>query len=559
MMTEVFLKLLNMSIAASWLVLAVLLLRLVLKKTPKWITCVLWGIVALRLILPFHIESDLSLIPSAEVIPQNIVVSEEPAIHSGIPVVNNAINPMVAQQAIQEEGGLETGLFWLSVLWASGTAGMLIYGTVSYWLLYRKVRASIAFQKNVYLCDTIASPFVLGIIKPKIYIPSGMDESRLDYVLAHENAHIKRLDHWWKPLSFLLLCIYWFNPLMWVAHLLLCRDLEQACDEKVISVMNNAQKKGYSEALIACSVHRRMIMACPVAFGELSVKERIKGVLSYRKPTTWLISAAVIVCVVTAVCFLTDPKSCPHLYTGVITAQATCTQKGMENRTCALCQHSYTAPVDLCPHSYDDGIVTKAPTCIELGEKERTCTGCGAKKTEPVEMTPHIDGELIISIEPNCSQTGEVTTACTYCQAAYVVEILEPNDVHDFVETVITESTCTKNGEGIKTCTRCNHTEAVTYELAEHSFIDLSSIQATCSREGYSVESCTVCHYTVFTKTSDIVPCKYVEGSNGAYTYCIYCEMIGKWADWALTDPPRPQSGSSNVEFPIIWDVGAKP
>ena len=522
-MTEIFLKLLNMSISASWLVLAVIVLRFFLKKTPKWITCLLWCIVALRLVMPFTIESGLSLIPSAEVIPQDIITSQIPAIHSGIPAVNSAVNPMVTQQVMAQENILEKVLSVGTLVWVIGAVGMLLYGVASWLLLRHRVKASIPLQDRVYMSDNVDSPFVFGFFSPKIYVPSGMPVEQTEYVLAHERAHIRRGDHCWKPLSYWLLCVYWFNPLLWLAYILLCRDIERACDEKVIAKMDNTDKKGYSQALIACSVHRRMIMACPVAFGEIGVKERIKGVLSYKKPTVWILAAAMVACAVTAVCFLTNPETCPHLYKSEITVAATCTQKGLENRTCQLCKHSYTAPVEVCAHSYDDGVVVIAPTCIARGELERTCTGCGAKTTEPIEMTAHIDGEHIISKEPNCTEKGEVTTVCTYCQAVYVVEILPENDVHDFVETVITESTCTQNGEGIKTCTRCEHSEAISYEKAEHSFVYLGLSQATCHKDGYETWSCTVCHYSPKIKVQERREHEWVWASNRRYQYCRYC------------------------------------
>ena len=554
-MTEIFIKLINLSISASWLVLAVLLLRLCLKKTPKWITCVLWGIVALRLVMPFTFESSLSLIPSAEVIPQDIVTSQAPAIHSGIPAVNSTVNPMVTQQVIEESHIMEKILYVGAIVWAVGAALMLVYSVISWLMLRHRVRASILLRDNIYLCDNVDSPFVFGIFRPKIYVPSGMEEEQLFYVLAHENAHIRRGDHCWKPLSFWLLAVYWFNPLLWVAYILLCRDIERACDEKVIADMDNADKKGYSQALVSCSVHRRMIMACPVAFGEIGVKERIKGVLSYKKPTVWILAAAMVICAVTAVCFLTNPETCPHLYKGEITVESTCTQKGMETRTCQLCKYSYTAPVEVCAHSYEDGVVVIAPTCIAQGELERTCTDCGAKTVEILEMTAHIDGEHIVSKEPNCIEKGEVTTACTYCQAVYVVEILPENDVHDLVETVITESTCTENGEGIKTCTRCEYSESVTYDRAEHSFMNLNTITPTCRREGYEVKSCTVCHYTPMTKISDRVPCEWVEAYDRTRIYCKWFNRTKKWADWVLNDP-RESSNSNNANqsgfFPVI-------
>lgn len=543
-MTEIFIKLLNLSISASWLVLAVLLLRFFLRRTPKWIACVLWCIVALRLVMPFTLQSSFSLIPSAEVIPQDIVTSAEPAIHSGIPAVNSAVNPVVTRQVMEERTALQDALSVAAKVWAAGAVGMALYGVLSWLMLSRRVKASVSLRENIYMCDNVASPFMFGLFRPKIYLPSGMGQEQIPYVLAHEKAHIRRGDHCWKPLSFWLLSVYWFNPLLWVAYILLCRDIERACDEKVIAQMGDGEKRGYSQALVACSVHRRMIMACPVAFGEIGIKERIQGVIGYKKPAFWVILGAATICCVTAVCFLTNPETCPHLYQGQITVAATCTEMGMENRTCTLCRHSYTVPVEVCPHSYDDGVVVKAPTCVEQGTLERTCTGCGVKITEDIACTPHIDGEYTVSKEANCTEKGEVTTVCTYCQAAYVVQILEPNDVHDFAETVTRESTCTEQGEGIKTCTRCNYSETVSYELAEHKFIDLSAITATCMRKGYEIKSCTVCHYTPMTKISDEVQCDWVEAYDRSRIYCRWCGRIKKWADWVLKDP-REDTGKS--------------
>ncbi len=530
-MTEIFIKILNLSISASWLVLAVLVLRFFLRKTPKWIACVLWCIVALRLVMPFTLETSFSLIPSAEVIPQDIVTSLEPAIHSGIPSVNSTVNPVVTQQVMQEENVLEKVLSVSSMVWAAGAAGMILYGIISWLLLHHRVKASILLRENIYLCDNVDSPFVFGFFRPKIYMPSGMGQEQIPYVLAHEKAHIRRGDHCWKPLSFWLLSVYWFNPLLWVVYILLCRDIERACDEKVIAQMSDGEKKGYSQALVACSIHRRMIMACPVAFGEIGIKERIKGVLSYKKPTVWILAAAMVICAVTAVCFLTNPKTCPHLYKGQTTVAATCTEKGMETRTCQLCKHSYTAPMDVCPHSYDDGVVIKAPTCVEQGTLERSCTGCGVKTTEKIEMTPHIDGEHIISKEANCIEKGEVTTSCTYCQAVYVVEILEENDVHDFVETVTKESTCTVNGEGIKTCTRCDHSETVSYDLKEHNYKRYLCIEPDCRASGHNSWLCTDCGYVEV----EILPRE--PNHHRSINWKGYCTYCGAYVGYAFAAP----------------------
>lgn len=310
-MEALFLKILNMSITAGWIVLVVVLLRLVFKKAPKWISCVLWAVVALRLVCPFTVESVLSLIPSAETIPPDIVYQQEPAIYSGIGLLNSVVNPVLSESSVSNPGEsvnpLQIVSFAASWLWIVGMAAMVLYTLISYLRLRRKVREAAPLKDNIWVCDHIFTPFILGIFRPRIYLPSNMSETDMEYVIAHEKAHLKRRDHWWKPLGFALLTVYWFNPLMWVAYILLCRDIEIACDEKVIGKMDADGKISYSEALINCSVPRRTIAACPLAFGEVGVKSRIKSVLSYRRPAFWIIIVAIAACIVLAVCFLTNP------------------------------------------------------------------------------------------------------------------------------------------------------------------------------------------------------------------------------------------------------------
>ena len=310
-MNELFLKIINMSISASWLVLAVLLLRFVLKKAPKWVNVLLWGIVAVRLAFPFSIESALSLIPSAETIPPNIGMNTTPTINSGINAINNAVNPIISQSNTPMAGAsvnplqITIGIF--EYIWIFGMIALALYTAISYWRLHRKVDTAVRYKDNIFQSENVSSPFVLGIIKPRIYLPFNMNGQDLEHVVAHEQTHIHRKDHWWKPLGFLLLTIHWFNPLMWLAYVLLCRDIELACDEKVIKELGNEQRADYMQALVACSVNRRMIAACPLAFGEVGVKERVKSVMNYKKPAFWVI-IAVIICVGVAVCFLTNPK-----------------------------------------------------------------------------------------------------------------------------------------------------------------------------------------------------------------------------------------------------------
>ena len=306
-----FLKLMNMSISASWLVLAVLILRFALKKAPKWVNVILWGIVAVRLICPSSIESALSLIPSTETVPMNIEMAARPAIDSGIDVVNSAVNPIISASFTPNPGASANPLqIWIpvaSVIWLLGMVGMALYTAISYLRLYRLLNTAVRYEKNIFQSENVTTPFVLGIFRPKIYLPFQIAEGDLAHVVAHEQAHICRKDHWWKPLGFLLLTIHWFNPLMWLAYVLLCRDIELACDERVIQKLGNVQRADYTQALVSCSVNRRMIAACPLAFGEVGVKDRVKTIMNYKKPAFWLIVVAIILCMIVAVCFLTDP------------------------------------------------------------------------------------------------------------------------------------------------------------------------------------------------------------------------------------------------------------
>ena len=310
-MSELFLKIVNMSISASWVVVAVLALRFCLKKAPKWVNVLLWGIVAARMVFPFSIESVLSLIPSAETISPTIMMEQSPSVQTGVPALNHVINPVISGSFTPAPGASANPLqIWIPVLtgiWLFGIAALFLYSAVSYWRLRRKVCEAVILRDNIYQSENVCSPFVLGIIRPKIYLPYHMDSREVGHVIAHEQTHICRKDHWWKPLGFLLLTIHWFNPLMWLSYVLLCRDIELACDEKVIGKMGNAQRADYTQALVACSVDRRLIAACPLAFGEIGVKERVKSVMNYKKPAFWIVLASVIVCAVIAVCFLTNP------------------------------------------------------------------------------------------------------------------------------------------------------------------------------------------------------------------------------------------------------------
>ncbi len=309
-MADIFLKIVNMSISASWIVLAVLLLRLLLKKAPKWINGILWGIVGLRLMMPFSLESVFSLIPSSETISKS-PDSPRPYFESGVNIIDNQINGYLKgtyfEGVTRPTGHFTDVTTVLAIVWTVGIAALLIYTVISYLRLKCKIGTAVLLCDNIYQSESVVSPFVLGIFKPKIYLPFKMNEQDMEHVIAHEQAHIRRKDHLWKPFGFLLLTLHWFNPLMWLGYVLLCRDIELACDEKVVKELDVEQKADYSQALLSCSVNRKAIAACPLAFGEVGVKDRVKSVLNYKKPAFWIIVIAVLVTAVVAVCFLTNP------------------------------------------------------------------------------------------------------------------------------------------------------------------------------------------------------------------------------------------------------------
>ena len=308
-MTDLFLDVLNTSVSAIWVVLGVVLARLLLKKAPRWMVCSLWALVALRLIFG-GFEAPFSLIPSPELIPPESLLEQAPAIHSGVPIVDNIVNPVYTESLRPAPGASINPLqVWLAVfarIWVLGMIVMGLWAVISCHRVRRQVRESIP-DNGVYLCDRIGSPFIFGLFRPNIYLPSGLDEASRGHVIAHEQAHIARRDHWWKPLGFALLTVNWFNPAMWLAYLLLCRDIELACDEKVVRNYSAVEKKAYSSALLTCSINSRSITACPLAFGEVGVKQRVKSVLNYKKPTFWVILVTVVLTAVLAAGLLTDP------------------------------------------------------------------------------------------------------------------------------------------------------------------------------------------------------------------------------------------------------------
>lgn len=311
-MDKIFLQLLNRSICAGWLILAVIVLRQILRRAPKWIRCVLWAFVAVRLVCPFSLQSMFSLIPSARTLsPYDVQYAKAPEIHSGVAAIDNTLNPVIRESFTPDPAASIDPLHvWTAaagIVWLIGLLFLTGYALLSYIRLRKHVSESVCLRQNIYLCDNVRSPFILGVLRPAIYLPADLEEDAMQYILAHEQAHIARRDHWWKLLGFFLLCAYWFHPLVWAAYILFCRDMELACDEKAVKNWNFAGKKAYSHALVSCSAQRRAILSCPLAFGEVGVRERVKAVLHYKKPALWVITVSAVICALVAVCFLTDP------------------------------------------------------------------------------------------------------------------------------------------------------------------------------------------------------------------------------------------------------------
>lgn len=312
-LANVFIEFVNRSIAASWLVLTVLVLRLLLRKGPRWANVLLWGLVAFRLVCPFTLESALSLLPSRETVPDNIMLSPAPALNSGMAAVDQVVNPIVTESFAPAPGAsanpLQVLIPLMALVWAAGIFVLCLYTLVSWLRLRRRVAEAVPVRDNIFESERVPTPFVFGIARPRIYLPAALPEAARGPVIAHEEAHIARRDHWWKPLGFALLAFYWFNPLMWAAYILFCRDIELACDERVVRDMAPGQRADYSQALLECSADRRALGACPLAFGEVGVKARVKAALHYKKPAFWAVAGALVLCAVMAVVFLTDP---PH-------------------------------------------------------------------------------------------------------------------------------------------------------------------------------------------------------------------------------------------------------
>ena len=310
-MSELFLQVLNMSIRAGWLILAVTALRFLFKKAPGFLRMCLWAMTAVCLLLPMSIESSFSLVPNDVVIPADIMLSHVPHINSGISSIDNAVNTVIADAFTPFPGTSMNPLqFWIpmaSILWLLGIAGLIGYMVISYFKLRRQVRDAVLSESYLYISGNILSPFVFGIGKPRIYLPTQLQQEDHPYVLLHEQAHVRRLDHLWKPFGFVILSIHWFNPLVWLSYALFCKDLEFACDEAVIKTLDTNQRANYAQALLNCCTEHNSFRVSPLAFGEVDVKSRVKSILSYKKPGFWIILITVAAILTAGLCLLTNP------------------------------------------------------------------------------------------------------------------------------------------------------------------------------------------------------------------------------------------------------------
>ncbi|MBO5039752.1 MAG: hypothetical protein J6D09_01490 [Clostridia bacterium] len=310
-MSTIFTNIFNMSIAASWAILAVLIFRLIFKRSPKFILCILWGIVGIRLIIPFFPSSKISIIPSAvTVTPSN--QAQAPHFQSGVGTLDSVVNEYIGNH-YQSPNGVSSAQVTptdiIPYIWIGVVFLFILYAIISYLRLKRRLSSAILIKDNVFESERVSSPFVLGMISPKIYLPMNMDEDKVRSVLLHERAHISRRDNIVKPIAFVLLSFHWFNPIVWLSYILLCKDIEMACDEKVIKYMTSSERADYSEALLSLGNVKKAISVSPLAFGEVNVKGRIKSVLNYKKPAFYIVITALIALLTLAVCLLTNPFS----------------------------------------------------------------------------------------------------------------------------------------------------------------------------------------------------------------------------------------------------------
>lgn len=452
-MDEIFIKIFNMSLVSLWLILAVIILRLFLKKSPKWIRCVLWAMVAVRLIVPFSFESGFSLVPNAQALNESSYSSTS-YISSDI---GDVMENLSADSVEQTENTFPDILAIASFVWAAGAVIMFLYMLLSYVILARRLRERIKLRDNIWICDRIKSPFVFGIFKPQIYLLSSMSEEERKYVIAHENTHLKRLDHIWKPLGFLLLCIHWFNPFCWLAYWLFNKDIELACDESVIRELDAKGKKGYSTALLMCSSVRHSASACPLAFGENNIKQRIKCILDYKKPAVRVIVITFAACIAVAVSFMTDPLSA----------------KSASNILKALDSEGSVMPVKLNDTVISDLELNKVYSLISEALESDNLDSGYRENIEKIELD-ETNKEILIYIK-NLDESEQEWFENNICDTPYVVYVnVEEKAKEKPTEPALQEETRPVTDEVITDTQDNSYDDYSDYDYSDDSYDDYS-------------------------------------------------------------------------------------
>lgn len=574
-MAELLIAYLRISFSASVMILAVLLVRPILRKAPRNITCLLWLLVALRLLVPFELESPISLQPRpisesvsiTELVPQPISPAPEM-----LPEVQPGPDTQVQQPVTEEKSNnflnikLETVI---TILWVTGSLGLLIYAAISLAVLYHRVRDAVRCPDGIWESDRIADAFLLGYWKPRIYLPVILPHRDREMVVAHERSHQSRGDQWWKLLGLVCLSVHWFNPLVWLSFWLMCRDIEDACDEKVIHNLDLDQRKNYSMALLNSGKRMSGFLSYPVSFGEVNLKHRIKSVLSYRKPALWVTLSAVTVAVVIGICFMTNPVnanecihdfgseiiseatcvkkgvrtdtcdrckySCEvsvpatghHYENGIVTLEASCTTQGTVTYHCSICDYILTEAIPVVAHVFDKGIETQASTCSEKGELTYTCQVCGKTNTEALDTLAHTFGEKTVTKAPTCVSEGEISVSCSVCGYQEPVEIIPKSEDHDYENQVIRKATCINPGKGQEVCTLCGYSVECDYKLTDHSYGEaVVTKQATCTAKGERIYTCSVCN-AVKTETVSKKDHTWNGVDCGTAAVCTVCGKMG--------------------------------
>lgn len=309
-MSKLFLEIINMSITSSYVILFVILIRFFLKKAPKIYSYSLWSVVLLRLTIPFSFQSIFSLMRiNTKAIPEDIMYTQVPQINSGITVIDRVVNnSLPAPVIVASVNPMQIWIALGGVIWILGLIVLIIYSIITTMKLSKRLKSAVHISDNIYENTIIKTPFVFGLVNPKIYLPKDLSEIEKQYIIKHEQTHIERYDHIIKFVAFLVVSIHWFNPLVWMSFFLMTEDMELSCDEKVIKELGNGIKKDYSNSLLSLSTGRRIIGGSPIAFGENNTKGRIKNILNYKKPEFWVSIVAIIVIVAVGIGLLSNPK-----------------------------------------------------------------------------------------------------------------------------------------------------------------------------------------------------------------------------------------------------------